>query len=127
MLFLANDPTAEWLAQMFHVLADPLRARILSLLSEQELCVADLVDILHTIQPLVSRHLSLLRRLELVEARRDGKWVHYTLRPPHNEAAAAVLSESLRQLKRIRSTQRDLARLATHGRVKTRLKGAPLP
>jgi len=128
MLFVAADETARWLEQVLNALADPLRARILSLLAEYEVCVCYLVEVLHTVQPVVSRQLAALRRAGLVDCRRDGKWIHYRLRNPDNESASALLSEALRHLKRVRLTQTDLARLAAYSKRRTgHLKDAPLP
>lgn len=125
---MASDRTAKKLEELLNALAAPLRLRILALVAEHEVCVCYLVEVLRTIQPLVSRQLSFLRRAGLVEPRRDGKWIHYRLRMPENHAAAAVLAEVLRQLRIARQSQDDLSRLASCGQQRTiRLKGAPMP
>ena len=67
---------------MFRAFSDPIRLRILHLLRDGELCVCDLVAILESPQPTVSRHLSYLRRARLVEARQEGSWNFYVLAPP---------------------------------------------
>ena len=64
---------------LFKTLADPTRLRLLNLLAEREACVCDLHDTLGVVQPKVSRHLALMRRVGLVEVRRNGKWMHYRL------------------------------------------------
>jgi ArsR family transcriptional regulator len=64
---------------MFRAFSDPTRLRILHLLLDGEKCVGDLVEILRMQQPKVSRHLAYLRRAGLVDARRDGLWIHYSL------------------------------------------------
>jgi ArsR family transcriptional regulator len=51
--------------------------RLLNLLARGETCVCELTDTLRVVQPKVSRHLAHLKRAGLVEARRDGKWMHY--------------------------------------------------
>ena len=125
---MATDQTAKRLDEVLKALADPLRQRILTLVAEHEVCVRYLVEVLRTIQPLVSRQLSFLRRVGLVEGRRDGKWIHYRILMPESQAAAAVLTETLRQLTITRQGQDDLVRLAAYSQRKTgRLKGAPLP
>lgn len=87
-----------------------------------------LVEVLHTVQPVISRQLSALREAGLVESRRDGKWVHYRLRKPENESASELLSEALRHLKRVRQTQSDLAKLVACRKRRTgHLRDAPLP
>ncbi len=64
-------------ATLFKILSDPTRLRLLNLLGGGETCVCDLTDTLRVVQPKVSRHLAHLKRAGLVEARRDGKWMHY--------------------------------------------------
>ncbi|QOR71943.1 winged helix-turn-helix transcriptional regulator [Ruania alkalisoli] len=71
----------------FTVLADPTRRRILDLLREQDLMVSELVDLLRTAQPNVSKHLKVLDEAHLVNARVDGPRRHY-----------ALVSEPLREL-----------------------------
>jgi ArsR family transcriptional regulator, arsenate/arsenite/antimonite-responsive transcriptional repressor len=68
--------------RMFRALSDPTRLRILGLLVQGELCVCDIVNTLRLPQPTISRHLAYLRESELVEARRDGLWMHYKLVAP---------------------------------------------
>ncbi|EDY20714.1 transcriptional regulator, ArsR family [Chthoniobacter flavus Ellin428] len=65
------------LPPIFKALSDPTRLRLLSLLSEGEVCVCFLSDVLKLVQPKVSRHLAYLKRAGLVAARREGKWMHY--------------------------------------------------
>jgi ArsR family transcriptional regulator, arsenate/arsenite/antimonite-responsive transcriptional repressor len=64
-------------AFLFKTLADPTRLRLLNLLACGETCVCELTDTLRVVQPKVSRHLAHLKRAGLVEARRNGKWMHY--------------------------------------------------
>jgi ArsR family transcriptional regulator len=65
------------LETVFKALADKTRLRILALLGNNEVCVCHMHDSLGLPQPTVSRHLAYLRRSGLVEARRDGVWMHY--------------------------------------------------
>jgi ArsR family transcriptional regulator len=62
---------------LFKTLADPTRLRLLNLLACDETCVCELTETLRVVQPKVSRHLARLKRAGLVEARRDGRWMHY--------------------------------------------------
>src|SRR5229473_412085 len=64
-------------AFLFKTLSDPTRLRLLNLLACGETCVCELSDTLRLVQPKVSRHLAHLKRAGLVDARRDGKWIHY--------------------------------------------------
>lgn len=64
----------------FEALSDPTRLRILSLLAERgELCVCHIFESLEMSQPRVSRHLGVLRSAKLVNARRNGRWIYYSL------------------------------------------------
>lgn len=65
----------------FAAFSDPTRLRILHLLRDGELCVGDLVSILTMPQPTISRHLAYLRRSALVETRKSGLWMYYSLAP----------------------------------------------
>ena len=62
---------------LFKTLSDPTRLRLLNLLGCGETCVCELTDTLRVVQPKVSRHLAQLKRAGLVEAQRNGKWMHY--------------------------------------------------
>jgi ArsR family transcriptional regulator, arsenate/arsenite/antimonite-responsive transcriptional repressor len=64
-------------AFLFKTLSDPTRLRLLNLLACGETCVCELTNTLRVVQPKVSRHLAHLKRAGLVEAGRDGKWIHY--------------------------------------------------
>lgn len=64
---------------LFKAFADETRIRILNLLSKKELCVNEIVKILHIHQPKISRHLSYLRYAGLVTSRRSGAKVYYKL------------------------------------------------
>ncbi len=60
-------------------LADPLRILILYALAEKKCHVNELAEDLGVPQPTVSRHLKTLRERGLVDARRDGQYIHYQL------------------------------------------------
>jgi ArsR family transcriptional regulator, arsenate/arsenite/antimonite-responsive transcriptional repressor len=64
-------------AFLFKTLSDPTRLRLLNLLADGETCVCELTNTLRVVQPKVSRHLAQLKRAGLVEAQREGKWMHY--------------------------------------------------
>ena len=66
---------------LFRAFSDTTRLRILYLLRDGELCVCDLVEVLHLPQPTISRHLSYLRRAGVVTAREERSWNFYTLVP----------------------------------------------
>ncbi|SHJ34760.1 transcriptional regulator, ArsR family [Desulfofundulus thermosubterraneus DSM 16057] len=71
------------LSELFKVLGDETRTKILYLLSYRELCVCDLAEILEMSLPAVSHHLRLLKAMRLVKYRREGKMVYYSLDDDH--------------------------------------------
>ncbi len=66
----------------FKCLSDETRFNIVMLVVEQnEQCVCDLTEKLQLSQPKISRHLALLRSLGLLQDRRQGQWVYYSINP----------------------------------------------
>ena len=90
-----NQPSPFDLARFFQALGNDVRLRLLSLIGEREICVCHLVDALGLPQPLISQHLACLRSAGIVEARREGKWMHYRIVMPQHESAARILKEVL--------------------------------
>ncbi len=81
--YVLEDTTAAHLAEMFKALSDPSRVRIVSLLTEAELCVCDIAAALDMSQSAVSHQLRTLRDLHLVRWRREGRQVFYALDDEH--------------------------------------------
>ena len=104
-------PTHFNKGRFFQTLGDATRLRLLNLMGDQELCVCYFVEILKQAQPKISRHLAYLRRAGIVEARREGKWMHYRIAPPPDAGAAQLLRQTLAWLKQDRAMQADRARL----------------
>ncbi len=116
--------------RLFAGLADRTRLRLLNLMADQDVCVCYFVEILGLPQPTVSRHLAYLRRVGLVEAHRDGKWMHYRIAMPERPAARQVLVDALRWLAedpKMRKDRSTMARACCAPRKAARLAGAPLP
>ena len=99
------------LAGVYAALADPTRLRILSLLGEDEICVCHIHASLDVPQPTASRHLAYLRKSGLVEARREGIWMHYRLAPIGNPVIAAVVKAALHALTHTTISVKDEKRL----------------
>ncbi|MFB3890003.1 MAG: ArsR/SmtB family transcription factor [Candidatus Bathyarchaeia archaeon] len=57
---------------VFDALSDPVRLEIMEFLRDGEKCVCDIIPHLHLIQPVVSRHLKVLRDTGLVRCRKEG-------------------------------------------------------
>jgi ArsR family transcriptional regulator, arsenate/arsenite/antimonite-responsive transcriptional repressor len=118
------------LVTLFAALADPTRLRLLNLMKGREVCVCYFVEILKQGQPKISRHLAYLRRAGVVEARRDGKWMHYRIQRPDDTKAAAILDATFKSFETDRNMQADLARLGQACCEPQRfvtLQGAPIP
>ena len=74
-------------AQVFKALADETRLAIVDLLRDGELCACNILDHFAFTQPTLSYHMKILTDCGLVEARRDGAWMKYTLNTDQFEAA----------------------------------------
>src|SRR5262249_54044078 len=68
-------------ASWFRALGDETRLQIIDSLSDGEECVCDLTDLLATKQSLLSFHLKTLKDAGIINDRRDGRWVYYSLNP----------------------------------------------
>ncbi|MEX1184932.1 MAG: metalloregulator ArsR/SmtB family transcription factor [Gemmatimonadota bacterium] len=67
-------------ARLFQALADETRVRLIEMLSAGECCVCELQESLDAAQSRLSFHLRVLREAGLVNDRREGRWVYYSLR-----------------------------------------------
>ena len=77
----------------FKCLSDETRFNIVMLVVEQnEQCVCDLTEKLQLSQPKISRHLALLRSLGLLQDRRQGQWVYYSINPNLPDWCVEVLN-----------------------------------
>ena len=116
--------------RFFQALGDGTRLRLLNLMGDKEICVCYFVEILGGPQPKISRHLAYLRSAGVVEARREGKWMHYRIVMPPHIGAAQVLRQTLDWLKEEKHMQADRARLVKACCAPSKyalLDGAPLP
>jgi ArsR family transcriptional regulator len=100
------------LERTFQALGDRTRLRILGLLATGEVCVCDIHESLDLPQPKVSRHLAYLRRAGLVEARKDGLWVHYKLAPLPDPVSRTVRDAVTHALGHVDAVKRDAKHLA---------------
>jgi DNA-binding transcriptional ArsR family regulator len=64
---------------VFHALSDPIRLEIVTYLREGEKCVCEIVPHLNLIQPLVSRHLKILKDAGIVRCRKDSTKRMYSI------------------------------------------------
>ena len=80
---LLQPDTVGALADIFKVLGDPTRVRILDVLSRGEQCVCHLAALLGMTESAISHQLRLLRTTRIVRARRDGRLIYYSLDDKH--------------------------------------------
>lgn len=76
---------------LFKALAHDTRLKILNLLFDGEVCVCRIMEILELPQSTASRHLGILKNAGLVEDRREGIWVHYSLAQVQTTVARQIL------------------------------------
>ena len=97
---------------LFRALADHTRLRVIHLLGSEELCVCSVVAALRDQPNRKSRDTLLIFAKGLVEARRDGKWMHYRIVEPIDAHAAEVFREVRNGLGDNLQMRRDRERLA---------------
>jgi ArsR family transcriptional regulator len=87
--------TAGQLAPMFKALSDPIRLRLLSLISStSEICVCDLTDAFEVTGATISHHLRVLREAGMVESERRGTWVYYRVQKEALDLLGALLTST---------------------------------
>jgi ArsR family transcriptional regulator, arsenate/arsenite/antimonite-responsive transcriptional repressor len=74
-----NELSPEDLAEIAAALGEPHRLRLLGMLVHGEQCLCDLTDRIELVSSTVSNHMAILKRVGLVEARKEGRWMHFRL------------------------------------------------
>ena len=69
----------EKYARIFKVMSDPKRLKIIDMLSGGELCACKILEEFHITQPTLSHDMKLMCDLGIVKARKEGKWMQYSL------------------------------------------------
>lgn len=90
---LLGSEEAYDLSELFKVLGDPTRLRILFTLLKSEMCVCDIVELLDVTQSAVSHQLRVLKQARLVKYRREGKSVIYSIADDHVKTIIAMAIE----------------------------------
>lgn len=122
--------TAAELESVFLALGDQTRLRLLNLMRDGEVCVCFFVEVLGEPQPKISRHLAFLRKAGLVTARREAKWMHYSIAQPKNATARRIFEQALEALGTDADMQRDrtaLTKACCSTRAPELLRRAPKP
>ena len=99
------------LPDLFTALADETRLRILNLVRDQEVCVCFFIEALDSPQSKISRHLAFLRKAGLVKARRDGKWMHYSIALPEEKGARKIVEAAIEAIANDPRAKQDRQRL----------------
>ncbi len=83
----------EKYVDLYKALSDKMRLRIMRVLCQanQELCVCEIMDSLNESQYNVSRHLKILKNSGLIQERKQGRWVFYSLSKPANQVQERLL------------------------------------
>ncbi|MEG2456294.1 MAG: metalloregulator ArsR/SmtB family transcription factor [Clostridia bacterium] len=75
--YLPNNDVLSELSDLFSVLSDSTRVKILSAICITEMCVGDIAEVLNLNQTTVSHQLKILKGMGVVAMRRDGKTIYY--------------------------------------------------
>ncbi len=94
-LRVASEELLQKIADRLKAMADPMRMRILHVLQNGERCVTEVLAEVGGSQANVSKHLSVLRRVGLVESRREGVNVYYRIEDPAVFAICSTVCDSL--------------------------------
>ena len=81
--------------RVFLALSDKTRIRLVDLMRDGEVSVNFLCESLEVSQPKVSRHLAYLRTMGMVNTRRDGKWIYYSLSEPESRLGSQLLRDAI--------------------------------
>jgi DNA-binding transcriptional ArsR family regulator len=90
-----SDSSIAQLADLFHLLGDPTRLRIVLACLATPIAVSDIAAALQLSSSLVSHHLRLLRAARIVKSERQGKQVFYTAADAH---ISGVLTDMLEHI-----------------------------
>jgi DNA-binding transcriptional ArsR family regulator len=80
---MVTDDEVIMLSEVFKMLGDPTRIKIIFALSCCEMCVCDIAEAVNMTQSAVSHQLRLMRNMKLVKYRKEGKSVYYSLDDDH--------------------------------------------
>ena len=82
-------------AAIYHALSDPIRLEILDFLRDGEKCVCEIIPHLNIIQPVVSRHLKILKDAGIIRCRKEGTKRMYSIVDPRVHSAVDALTPEL--------------------------------
>jgi ArsR family transcriptional regulator, arsenate/arsenite/antimonite-responsive transcriptional repressor len=110
---MTRRPDARFaeMSKALKALADPTRMRILGLLAGGQVCVCHIHAALAIPQPTASRHLAYLRKSGLVDSRREGQWVYYTLAKLSDDTLRTLVNAVTHCVGHVDTVARDRKRL----------------
>ena len=99
------------LVRALKALADPLRLRMLAAVSQEELTVGEVQEVVESVQSSVSRNLAILREAGFVQDRKEGTNVHFSLREDMTEPTRGLFRSVQARIAKIPEVRQDRARL----------------
>lgn len=103
----STERLARW--ELYRLLAEPARLRLMALAGEEELAVGELAELLGEVQPNVSRHVATLRQSGVLQARRQGTWT--LVRLAEGAEAEPLIADALRTGRELCARDGSLARV----------------
>lgn len=103
----------EQMSQLLKLISDPTRLTMLKIMQSNECCVCEFVDMFDISQPAISQHLKKLKDGGLVQEKRNGHWIFYSLHPeyPHRDMLKTILDAVMSQDARIEELTKKGARV----------------
>lgn len=80
---MLSDKLYEEVAEFFKIVGDATRCKIVSALSNSEMCVGDIANVLSMTKSSISHQLSKMKEAGVVKSRKNGKEVYYSLDDDH--------------------------------------------
>ena len=98
------------ITELYKVLSDETRVRIINMVFKQDLCVCELVEILEESQPKISKHIAKLRQIELVITERNEQYIFYKFNHS-NDRYKRIIKNMIDEISTIDIYQKDIKRL----------------
>jgi len=119
--FLKMENNTKYFINILKALSDPSRFKLLKVLSETELCVCEIEEVMEMKQTTVSQQLRRLKEAELVIERKDGWWSYYSINKENLEkflnSFRDFFNMELKDLKEFNSYYSNLSSLSENERI----------
>lgn len=90
------DKSHKEYAAILKALGDETRLKVVGMLSKGELCACELLEEFHITQPTLSYHMKMLVKCKLVNARKEGSWMHYSINEKIKRDLISFLSQTMK-------------------------------